>query len=548
MHLNIKASNFLQQNGFIKLLPVTLLLSSLLFASIWLMYHTFSYRDGTFQISAKVYSDFSSHIPLIRSFSLGSNWPPQYPLYSGEPIKYHFLFYFFVGIIEKAGIPIDHALNIISALGLFALAICIYIYGSFLFSSKKVGLLSVVFFIFNGSFSFLDFLKSHPLSLNSLREIIGNSEFSSFGPWDGSPISAFWNLNIYTNQRHLGFSYAICLIIVIILFCRKDRFKNFVGFLLGSLLLVNQAGFMISFVFLVYSLVFYRHSQKYYIYLFLGFSPWLLLYITLLNPTPSVSIQLGYLLPQGGGFYDFLRYWFLNLGIHTVLIPLGFVFAARRNRVLILCILTLFIVPNIVRLSPDIINNHKLFNFFLISATPFSAFAVLKLTSSNHFVKLLILVISPLTVLGGIFDIFPILNDYSVSISDYPTSKIVSFFVKNTPPNSVVLNDTWIYNPSSLAGRLIFNGYSYFTWSYGYDTVKHDQVSYAIYSSLKKREACKSLINHGINYVQVSTFPDQKFLVARSLWSQQFVPDFIDGIDGVSIYSVKKNCQLYETE
>ena len=80
-----------------------------------LMFGTFYEKNNTIFIAAKAWSDFASHIPLIRSFSLGINFPPQYPLFPGEPIKYHFLFYYFVGILEKIGLNIGLALNIPSS-------------------------------------------------------------------------------------------------------------------------------------------------------------------------------------------------------------------------------------------------------------------------------------------------------------------------------------------------------------------------------------------------------------------------------------------------
>ena len=66
---------------------------TLLFAafSLWLMHSSFDYLSNSrvLNIGDKVWSDFAHHIPLIRSFSHGDNWPPQSPLYSGPPIRYH---------------------------------------------------------------------------------------------------------------------------------------------------------------------------------------------------------------------------------------------------------------------------------------------------------------------------------------------------------------------------------------------------------------------------------------------------------------------------
>src|SRR5438309_1368384 len=103
-----------------------LLLSSLAF-SLWLNFSTFSYADGSMHIAIKAWSDFGSHIPLIRSFSFGNNFPPQLPLFPGSPIRYHYLFYAFVGLLEKAGLRIDFALNIPSALGFTFLIMIIYL-------------------------------------------------------------------------------------------------------------------------------------------------------------------------------------------------------------------------------------------------------------------------------------------------------------------------------------------------------------------------------------------------------------------------------------
>ena len=189
------------------------------------MFHTFSYDKTTpsMLIAGKAMSDFGAHIPLIRSFSMGDNLTRltrgtvEYPLYPGEPIRYHYLFYMFVGVLERLGLRIDWALNIPSALGFFALIILLYLLAKQLFHSVKVGVLTVVFFLFNGSLSFVKFFQLHPISRTSLFEIVTNNTFPSFAPWGTGDISAFWNLNIYTNQRHLAFAFALALVFISIL-------------------------------------------------------------------------------------------------------------------------------------------------------------------------------------------------------------------------------------------------------------------------------------------------------------------------------------------
>src|SRR3989344_1387056 len=90
----VKLKKYLKEN----LLEICLAVFSFLFSS-WLMFSTFGYKNGQMLIATKAWSDFASTIPLIRSLSLGFNFPPQYSLFPGEPIHYHFLFYLLVGVL-----------------------------------------------------------------------------------------------------------------------------------------------------------------------------------------------------------------------------------------------------------------------------------------------------------------------------------------------------------------------------------------------------------------------------------------------------------------
>ena len=100
--------------------------------SIWLMFSTFAYQAGELMIKTKLWSDFAAHLPLIRSFSFGKNFPPQYPQFASEPIRYHYLFYLLVGLLEKIGFNLAVALNGLSAIGMSLLLIMIYRYAKLL--------------------------------------------------------------------------------------------------------------------------------------------------------------------------------------------------------------------------------------------------------------------------------------------------------------------------------------------------------------------------------------------------------------------------------
>src|ERR1700736_650756 len=72
------------------------ILAFLAFVS-WMMFATLNYKDGTLLIGNNEWSDFGPNTAIIQSFAAGHNFPTHYPHFSGEPIRYHFLFYFQAG-------------------------------------------------------------------------------------------------------------------------------------------------------------------------------------------------------------------------------------------------------------------------------------------------------------------------------------------------------------------------------------------------------------------------------------------------------------------
>lgn len=516
---------------------LVLFFTSLVVFSFWLMWHTLNYdpSTGSILVASKYWSDFGNTLPLVRSFSFGHNWPVQHPLFPGEPIRYHFLFYALVGLLEKAGLRFDYALNLPSALGFFSLCMMIYALAKRLFVRTGIAVLSVIFFLFNGSLSFLDYFSANPPSFASFKQIISNSSFPSFGPWNGSQIAAFWNLNIYTNQRHLSLSFALVLAIIYILYTENKQLARLTGFILGLLLLLNQAAFVISLPF-IGLFFFYRPSlRKTLIISASGFIPWLIFFLAYFKTSAFILFRPFFLLSPPFSIDAVFRYWFLNFGLHLLFIPAGILLAPAKLRPLAIPLFFIFILANLLQFSPDIINNHKFFNFFLIVGSMFSAALVVR------FKKWALVLICMLTF-GGLIDFFPLKNDYYHRLPDYQHNPDIQFFLKFTSPDSVILNSTWFYHPASLAGRRIFNGYPYFTWSYGYDQVLREQQTQEIYQASTPEIACHLLQKYHISYVELNNRPESYLQPNLSLWQNYFSPLYSNPVSGVSIYNISDSC------
>lgn len=538
----------------LKIKNIDLLLISLtsLIFSFWLMFSTFSYQNGKMEIATKAWSDFSGDIPLIRSFSFGNNFPPQYPLFSGPLMRFHFLFYAFVGFLEKIGIQINYALNIPSALGFCFLMIMIYVFAKKLFSSKTIGVLSVAFFLFNGSLSFLNFFKQHTLSNNFVFEIINNKNFPSFGPYDQSIVSAFWNLNIYTNQRHLGLSFALSLFIIYIVYFNLPKLQNktgaaiILGLILGVSYLLNIAVFLMTVSVLACFILLNIERKNVFILLCIAFIIFFPQYLYFQGENSGFKLLFapGYLINNNLSLVNLLKYWFMNLGFHSIFLVLGFLISPKKIKLIFISFLSLFLIGNLFQFSPEMAANHKFFNLFMIVCTMFSAFALCSIWKKGGFFKLITIVFVFFLIFSGIIDFFPIFNDTKIVLADYKANPDILWLMKNTKPNSVFFNTQYLYDNASLAGREIFLGWPYFAWSSGYNTDQRQRIRNYLLTTSDKKFACKLLKENNIDYVEISPIsPNADNPQISNMYVLTFNSVYKNPISSYNLLSVKKSCR-----
>lgn len=182
----------------------------------WMMFATFDMTDGRLQIAHHQWSDFGSNVSIMQSFALGSNFPTEYPHYSGEHIHYHFLFYFQAGNLEYLGLSPSTSNDVLSVLSMVSMLILVMTLGVVLFASRLIGRIAAVIFFFHGSLSFIPFLYSHGLS-NAWSAISSSRDFlPSVFPYRGE-LWGVWSQVVFINQRHLASSVGIFLVVLIFL-------------------------------------------------------------------------------------------------------------------------------------------------------------------------------------------------------------------------------------------------------------------------------------------------------------------------------------------
>src|SRR5436309_12812489 len=125
----------------------------------WMMFASFNSSGSRLQISNPEYSDFGPNTAIMQSFAVGHNFPTEYPHFSGDRIRYHFLFYFQAGNLEFLGLNPVWSLKLLSIITLVAMLVLVMVLGQVLFDSRAVGRLGSLLFFFFGSLSYIPFLQ-----------------------------------------------------------------------------------------------------------------------------------------------------------------------------------------------------------------------------------------------------------------------------------------------------------------------------------------------------------------------------------------------------
>src|SRR5881296_3438640 len=186
----------------------------------WMMFASFNSGDGKFKISNAEYSDFGPNTALMQSFAVGHNFPTEYPHFSGDRIRYHFLFYFQAGNLEFLGLNPAWSLNLLSMTTLVAMLIVVMTLGEMLFNSRAVGRLGSLLFFFFGSLSYVPFLHKQVSIRAAIQAIRQQRDFlPSIFPYRGDAWGT-WSQVTYLNQRHVASAIGILLLVLIFLVIR----------------------------------------------------------------------------------------------------------------------------------------------------------------------------------------------------------------------------------------------------------------------------------------------------------------------------------------
>jgi len=217
-----KLSPFHRHPGSVIFYSMTSVL--VIIALVFVYFYTCHMHDGKICLGYSIFSDFSPHVAITSGFGVGSNFPTQYPHFSGDNIQYHFMFYFLTGNMEALGLPLVWAINIPSLVCMLSTLTLLGTLAVLLSGRRAAYFFAPLLVLFRSGWNVFH-------QAGELRDAGANwgSVFNTLAKqaeWYGYTFRDEWGLwavNVYANQRHLAVGVGI---VVIFIFLFMPHFRR----------------------------------------------------------------------------------------------------------------------------------------------------------------------------------------------------------------------------------------------------------------------------------------------------------------------------------
>ena len=503
----------------------------------WIMFYVFYIKDGILYSGFTVYGDYAPHTAMMRSFSLGDNFPTQYPHFGGEDVKYHFMFQFLVGNLEYLGIRIDIAYNMLSVFALLGFLMMLYSIARRITGSGAAGVVTVALFFFRSSFTFFRYLWEHLRSGDLLKTLAENTSFIGYTPNEDWGL---WNFNVYLNQRHLAFGLLIAALVLWYyldlveagcshsekgLAWMKNRLfsaeawkiRNPEGALAAGLALGLTAfwngaavigGLLILLGFAVFSdgkldylvtavtaVLFSVLQSKVFIR---GSAVEADFYWGFISEDKSLAGVLWFLIQMSGIFFAGA----------VLLLPL---LKKRLHRVLTVSCLFPVVFAFCFSLTPDITVNHK---YIMISYAFLAVLWAGVLTglwkgkdgsrrSAAVIRRAAAVLMAVCLTATGIYDFVVILrnNGPGHRVTVNMESTLTDWLAEHLDSGDLLLTPEYSMSETTMSGVMMYLGWPYYAWSAGYDTYGRAQKAVEIYTSEDPAAVDKLVKEEKITYI-----------------------------------------------
>jgi hypothetical protein len=421
-----------------------------------------------------VRGDYPFHLSIASSFALSQNFPPEYPILVGEPLKYSFAMDFASGVLIAGGMDYRSSLVLPGVLIFLCLTFAMVFFSEFFSKKTLFALLFFALFFLNGNYG-LVFALNDSLAQHSLSPLISPTQ--NYSNVDGSEVVLMNFLySVFLPERSALLGMALSVLVYFLLF-KNFREKNFekkelvlAGVLAGLLPLAHAHSFLSVGVVAAFLFLFDFHWKK-WLWFFAPAFIVMLPQVAWLWGRTFFSKQIGWMASNKsvGGILDF---WIKNGWATLLLVVPAFLLLSKNQKKLGMGFAVLFVAANIALFQPWEWDNSKIFLHFFLFAGAVAALVLLKLFESKKIEwlsKTAVLVLTVLAIASGVLTVFWIgwgenARYQTFSNEDFALAQWVG---QNTPADSLFLTTQTHPNPLSLTGRRIVAGYDGWLWSHG---------------------------------------------------------------------------------
>jgi len=442
--------NFLKVRKFSK----TLLL---IFLLIFILSLVVLYRSVWFEnefgivITGSNWQDTPLHYEIIESINNG-NFPPEMPYYSGDRMNYHYFVDFHTAILEKVYGFLPKLLPFLNAV--FILIFALAVYSLARVNGKRAAAFSTLIATFGWGFSYIGLFSA----LTSGQFSLSQNYMYQYGGFFGLP-PIFDNL---LQQRPLLIGLPVFAFVLTLLRDMEDKNRIILaGIVTGLLFPFHAVSFICAYVaYFVSILLNQKNLKKHYLYFLVSA---IVALPFLLSGASSISLANPWV-------YSFLRenpilYYVMNLGI-PFLTSLALFFTKVEGKLLKLVFLLLFLVPNIISITP---NPWDMYKFFIFAWVPIAVLSGAALARIRKNIALVLLLLSVLTSASVI--LYNVGTSYEAASWDEYN---LGMWVRgNTEERAVFLTYYSIHCPPTMIGGRLRVA-SYVNWPYGHGVAFDD--------------------------------------------------------------------------
>jgi hypothetical protein len=515
----------------ISLNEILLITFSLIFGT-WLMFKTFhGGENGQLFVGSNNVFDFGHALGLIRSMSWGSNIPIKSPFYAGLPFFYHFFFLFWTSIWEYLGIPVVWAMNAPSILSFSALLVVVYYFTQLVFRQDRLtGWIAVLFTITHSTLAFWLLLMKNGLSIQFIRDLLRIPTYPFAGPFDGSQISLYMTLNNYVNQRHLAFSVAVGLFLIV-LYNQKKQSEIFIallGLFTGLLFLWNMpvcllvGGILTVFVLLTKR---WREVVVFTVAFAVGI---VLLSFPYIPEIPQIfkffttQMWTGVTEPRKLlSLWTPFSYLWQNLGILPGAVIAGFFVMKKSKRTITTVFIVLFTILCLFSVVRNRGFDQKFLSFLIIPINAIAAAAVMWLwKQKNVIVKFMSVVIVFILTISGFVDLLVVKNEFAFPLISSEITPVISWIHSSTPKDAIFISYRDILDPVVFSGRTNYFGF--------FGNAGQDERSSTVKSVYQGDS--DSVKEHNISYILIPKWQknDFPYMVNEKLLRSKYKTVYVD--------------------